>query len=95
MIFRLRHRPAENRTPYVTRLTCPSSPSPPRFQIVIPKDVRRALKLQPGQKLDVRVAGDRMELVPQQPMSAARGMLEGIDTHVPNDPEDWTTPDVT
>ena len=35
-----------------------------RFQIVIPKDIRRALGLVPGQRVDVRLVGDHIEVVP-------------------------------
>jgi AbrB family looped-hinge helix DNA binding protein len=57
----------------------------PKFQIVIPRDIRRALSLVPGQCLEARLKGDRIELVPIQPMTAMRGMLRGIDTHVSDD----------
>lgn len=63
----------------------------PKFQVVIPKAVRQALKLVAGQRLEARVRDGKVELIPQLPMSALRGMCPGIDTHVPNDPEgaDW------
>ena len=60
----------------------------PKFQIVIPKDVRKALNLVAGQRLDARVVGDHVELVPQLPISSIRGMCRGIDTDVPDDDED-------
>ena len=60
----------------------------PKFQVVIPKDVRKALNLVAGQRLEARVVGDHVELVPELPMSAIRGMCRGINTDVPNDPED-------
>jgi len=60
----------------------------PKFQIVIPKDVRKALNLVAGQRLEVRVVGDHVELVPELPISAIRGMCRGINTDVPNDAED-------
>lgn len=60
----------------------------PKFQIVIPKDVRKALNLVAGQRLEARVVGGHVELVPVLPMSAIRGMCPGINTDVPNDPED-------
>ena len=57
----------------------------PKFQIVIPRDIRRALSLVPGQRLDARLKGDRIELVPIQPMAVMRGLLPGINTTVDND----------
>lgn len=54
----------------------------PKFQVVIPKDVRQLLNIQVGQKLRARVQGEHIELVPEQPMTAARGFLHGIDTSV-------------
>jgi AbrB family looped-hinge helix DNA binding protein len=60
----------------------------PKFQVVIPKDVRNALNLVAGQRLDARVVGDHVELVPELPISAIRGMCRGINTDVPNDAED-------
>ncbi len=60
----------------------------PKFQIVIPKDVRNALKLVAGQRMEARVVGDRVELVPELPVSAIRGMCPGLNTDVPNDGED-------
>lgn len=57
----------------------------PKFQIVIPRDIRRALALQPGQRLEARLQGDRIELVPIQPMQAMRGLFPGIETAVHDD----------
>ena len=54
----------------------------PKYQIVIPRDLRRLLNIQPGQKLKARIQDDRIELIPEQPMTAARGFLAGIDTQV-------------
>ncbi|MDA8260883.1 MAG: AbrB/MazE/SpoVT family DNA-binding domain-containing protein [Betaproteobacteria bacterium] len=54
----------------------------PKFQVVIPRDLRRLLNIQPGQKLRARVQDDRIELIPEQPMTAARGFLAGIETLV-------------
>ncbi len=64
----------------------------PKFQIVIPKDVRKLFNLLPGQLMQVRAANGKIEVIPELPMSAARGMFPGIDTHVPNDPEGPTWP---
>lgn len=54
----------------------------PKYQVVIPRDLRRLLNIQPGQKLKARIQDDRIELIPEQPMTAARGFLTGIDTQV-------------
>lgn len=64
----------------------------PKFQIVIPRDIRRALALVPGQQLEARLQGDRIELVPIQPMRAMRGLFRGIDTAVVDDDDETDGP---
>ena len=64
----------------------------PKFQVVIPRDFRRALSLSPGQRLEVRLMGDRIELIPVQPMAAMRGLFQGIDTRVEDDDAELTAP---
>ena len=54
----------------------------PKYQVVIPKNIRDALKLRPGQKLRVMEYDGRIELIPDRDISELRGFLEGIDTHV-------------
>ena len=57
----------------------------PKFQVVIPKTIREALVIEPGQKLHaVRYEG-HIELIPVRPMKAMRGFLKGIDTAVPRE----------
>lgn len=51
----------------------------PKYQVVIPKLAREALGIAAGQKLEVIVHGNSVELVPVQPMSALRGFLVGMD----------------
>ena len=54
----------------------------PKFQVVIPRAVRERLGLNPGQKVQVVVIDERIELVPVRPMRKMRGFLKGIDTRV-------------
>ena len=57
----------------------------PKFQVVIPLDVRRALRLKPGQELQVLRYENRIELIPVPDIKAMRGFAKGIDTSVPRD----------
>jgi AbrB family looped-hinge helix DNA binding protein len=54
----------------------------PKYQIVIPKSIRNLLKLVPGQKVQVFAYDDRVEMIPEHPISGMRGFLKGIDTTV-------------
>ncbi len=57
----------------------------PKFQVVIPKEVREALSSRSGQKVQVMAYKDRIELIPLKPVAELRGFLKGIDTDVPRD----------
>ncbi|HSL84831.1 MAG TPA: AbrB/MazE/SpoVT family DNA-binding domain-containing protein [Thermoanaerobaculia bacterium] len=59
----------------------------PKFQVVIPKSIRRALELRPGQKVQAIRYGDRIELIPVRPLTEARGFLAGIDTSIEREPD--------
>jgi AbrB family looped-hinge helix DNA binding protein len=69
----------------------------PKFQIVIPKAVREALKLRPGQRVQVQLdeKAQRVLVEPEIDIRDLRGFLPpilGVDiTDIPNDPEgpDW------
>lgn len=54
----------------------------PKFQVVIPKAVREALLLVPGQRLQVLVIEGRIELVPVLRPVELRGSLAGLDTRI-------------
>ena len=59
----------------------------PKYQVVIPKEVRRQLGLTPGQKVQTIVFEDRIELIPVKPIKKMKGFLKGIDTKVPREPD--------
>ncbi len=50
----------------------------PRFQIVIPKEVRDKLHLSPKQKLQVLEKGGVITLVPEVPLKSLKGVLKGM-----------------
>lgn len=52
----------------------------PKFQVVIPKHIREAMKLKAGTSMQVVQYGDRIEFIPVRPMKAARGLFKGMDT---------------
>ena len=54
----------------------------PKYQVVIPAAVRKSLAMTPGQKLQVIVYRNRIEMIPLKPMESLRGFLTGIDTTV-------------
>jgi len=53
----------------------------PKFQVVIPKEIRNKLKLKPGQRLQILELGDRIEFILQKNIKEARGFLKGMDTN--------------
>ena len=50
----------------------------PKFQIVIPKDVREKLHLSPQQRLQVLEKGGVITLVPEVPLKSLKGALKGM-----------------
>ena len=54
----------------------------PKYQVVIPRDVRENLHLIPGQMMQVIAYGNRIELMPFRDIREMRGFLKGIDTTV-------------
>jgi len=59
----------------------------PKFQVVIPKRLREALRLSPGQKVQMVVYGDRIEMIPLKKISEMKGFLKGINTIVEKEPD--------
>lgn len=54
----------------------------PKYQVVIPKEIRDTLRLRPGHKMRVIEYDGRIELIPDRDISELRGFLRGIDTRI-------------
>ncbi len=48
-----------------------------KYQLVIPRDVRQRLELEPGAKLTVVEKGGILYLVPERPIEEMRGIARG------------------
>jgi len=53
-----------------------------KYQISLPREVRDALKIRPGQKIEMFIYKERLELVPLKRLKEYRGKVRGIDTNV-------------
>ena len=59
----------------------------PKFQVVIPLDVRRRMKLEPGAKLMVLEFNGGLRLMPLKPAAALRGIARGVKAVVDREPD--------
>jgi AbrB family looped-hinge helix DNA binding protein len=59
----------------------------PKYQVVIPLEVREALQLKPGQRVQVMAYGNRIEMILEKNISEMRGFLKGIKTHFEREPD--------
>ena len=57
----------------------------PKFQVVIPREIREAMGLEPGQKVQALQYQNRIEFIPVRSMRAMKGFLKGIDTTISRD----------
>lgn len=57
----------------------------PKYQIVIPKEIRESMGIVSGQKVQITSYQGRIELIPLKPMKEMKGFLKGIDTTVLRD----------
>lgn len=64
-----------------------------KYQIVIPREAREALRLKPGDKLLVVVRGDRLIVLrkPKSHRAAIRGLARGLYStdHVEKERDSW------
>jgi AbrB family looped-hinge helix DNA binding protein len=56
-----------------------------KFQVVIPREVREAMELQPGTRVQVLQYENRIELIPLREPKSLRGFIKGIDTEAPRE----------
>jgi AbrB family looped-hinge helix DNA binding protein len=57
----------------------------PKFQVVIPKEIREALHLFSGQRMEVRLNKGKVEFVPEKTILSYRGRWPGIDSTIVRD----------
>ena len=57
----------------------------PKFQVVIPKNIRESMGIYSGQKVQMLTYQNRIELIPLKPMKEMKGFLKGISTDVQRD----------
>ena len=56
-----------------------------KFQVVIPKDIRDELNLEPGQRVQAIAYNNRIELILVRPLRQMRGFMQGIETDIPRE----------
>lgn len=59
----------------------------PKYQVVIPKGVREAVGLLPGQEVAVLRYRGRIELIPMRPVKEMRGFLGGVSSGIETEPD--------
>ena len=53
-----------------------------KFQVVIPREVRESMDIQPGTRVQILQYENRIELIPLREPKSLRGFIKGIDTEV-------------
>ena len=56
-----------------------------KYQVVIPKEIRKQIDLKVGTSLEVISYGSRIELIPIQPIRKLKGSLKGLNTSISRD----------
>jgi len=54
----------------------------PKFQVVIPKEIRESMGITSGQKIQMLSFRNRIELIPIKPIKEMKGILKGINTNI-------------
>ncbi len=53
-----------------------------KYQVVIPKEIRKKFKIKPGQKFQILQQGNKLEFLPLQNIKEARGFLKGMNIEI-------------
>jgi AbrB family looped-hinge helix DNA binding protein len=59
----------------------------PKYQVVIPKEIRERMDIKPGQEVDMIIHDGMIVLVPLQPIEEMRGIAKGIDVEFKREPD--------
>lgn len=59
----------------------------PKYQVVIPKEIRERMNIKPGQKVDMFIFDGTIMLVPLRPIEELRGIAKGIDAQFEREPD--------
>ncbi len=59
----------------------------PKFQVVIPLEVRRRMEIEPGTQLMVTAFNGSLRMVPVLPARALRGIARGVSTEIEREPD--------
>ena len=54
----------------------------PKYQVVIPEDVRKSIGVRPGEKFQVMSYDGRVQLIPLRKMRDMKGLLKGMDSTI-------------
>lgn len=60
----------------------------PKYQVVIPREIREKWNVKPGQKVRFIVYGNHLEIVPVREIKEARGFLKGMGSEIEREEED-------
>jgi len=56
-----------------------------KFQVVIPREIRKTFKIHPGEKMEIIPHENRLEFIKVKSIKDMRGFLQGIDTTIERD----------
>ncbi|MCH9648754.1 MAG: AbrB/MazE/SpoVT family DNA-binding domain-containing protein [Deltaproteobacteria bacterium] len=52
----------------------------PKYQVVIPKEIRREISIESGQTVQIVAKGGVISLIPDRPLKELKGYLSGLST---------------